>query len=73
MTKHNFKPIYAENNPAWRIRYQSNGRWELQEYLKLPDGADRRRKQPWINHNANMTYDDAIIALSSYNKAKGAA
>ncbi len=73
MTKHNFKPVYAENNPAWRIRYQSNGHWELQEYLKLPDGVDRRREQPWVTYNANMEYDDAIKLLGTRNLSKAIA
>lgn len=70
MTKHDFKPIYAENNFAWRIRYHSNGHWELQEHHKLPDSADRRRMQPWITHNANMSYDDAIVLLATRNLSK---
>ena len=65
MNKVNFAPVYAENNLNWRIRYQCNGRWELQEYLALPEGADRRRKQPWVTHNSNMSYDDAMVLLSS--------
>lgn len=51
MTKQNLKAVYAEGNPHWRS--------------KLPDGADRRLEQPWIDHHANMTYDDAIAALAS--------
>lgn len=73
MTRQDLKAIYAENNAAWRIVYHMNGRWKLQQYNKLPDGADRRLEQPWIDHNRNMTYDDAIVALSGYAKQKGAA
>lgn len=68
MTRTDFKPVYAENNPDWRIRYQCNGRWELQEYSKLPDGVDKRREQPWITHNRNMSYDDAVKRLGGYAK-----
>lgn len=70
MNQHNFAPVYAENNPDWRIRYHSNGHWELQEYVKLPNGVDRTREQPWTTHNTSMTYDDAIKRLGSYAKAK---
>lgn len=70
MSKIDFKPIYAENNADWRIRYHHNGLWELQEYRKLPDGVDKRLEQPWITHNTSMSYDDAIMALAPYNKQK---
>jgi len=70
MNQINLKPVYADNNPAWRIRYHSNGRWELQEYVELKDGVDRRREQPWRTHNTNMTWDDAIVALGRYHIAK---
>lgn len=73
MTKQDLKAISAENNPAWRIVYHMNGRWKLQSFSPLAPDADRRCKQPWIDHNANMTYDDAIVALSKYAKQKGAA
>lgn len=73
MTKQNLKAVYAEGNTHWRIIYHMNGRWKLQSFSPLPDGADRRRAQPWIDHNANMSYDDAIVALSGYAKQKGAA
>lgn len=33
------KPVYAENNDKWRIRYASNGNWELQEFHKLVQGG----------------------------------
>ncbi len=65
-----FKPIYAKNNPDWRIRYHSNGRWELQEYTKLPEGTDTRRHQGWKNVNTNMTLADALSALSRHHKAQ---
>lgn len=68
-----FKPIYAENNTEWRIRYHCNGLWELQEWCKLPDSVDRSMEQPWITHNRNMSYEDAIVALGRHNlKAKAA-
>lgn len=70
MTRTDFKPVYAEGNPEWRIRYQCNGRWELQEYRKLPVGVDRSREQPWVTHNRNMAYDDAIVRLAGYAKRK---
>lgn len=66
MTKQNLKAVYAEGNLNWRIVYHMNGRWKLQSFAKLPDGADRRLEQPWIDHNTNMTYDDAIVRLASY-------
>lgn len=68
MTKIDFKPIYAKNNSDWRIRYASNGKWELQEFAQLKDGIDRRINQPWITHNTNMNYDDAMSRLGVYAK-----
>lgn len=68
MTKQDLKPIYAENNREWRIRYQSNGFWELQEFLELHDGVDRRIHQDWITHNTRMSYEDAIVRLAGYAK-----
>lgn len=66
------KPIYAENNATWRIRYASNGNWELQEFRKLLKGADRSREQNWITYNRNMSYRDAIRLLGTRNLTKGA-
>lgn len=70
MTQLDYKPVYADNNPEWRIRYQHNGNWELQEFHKLPDGVDRSREQPWITHNRFMSYSDAIKRLGTYAKRK---
>lgn len=70
MSKDNFKPVYAQNNPEWRIRYHHSDLWELQEYRKLPEGVDRSREQPWITHNTSMSYNDAIRMLSTHNKLK---
>lgn len=72
MTKQNLKAVYAEGNPTWRIVHHMNGRWKLQSHSPLPDGADKRVRQPWIDHNANMTYDDAIVTLASYAIKKAA-
>lgn len=65
------KPVYAENNDKWRIRYASNGNWELQEFHKLVQGTDRTRNQDWVTHNRNMDYRSAIQLLGTRNLTKG--
>ena len=70
MTRTNFKPVYADNNPEWRLRYMCNGMWELQEWRSLPEGVDRRKVQPWITHNSRMIYEDGIRALGRYAKRR---
>lgn len=74
MTKTNFKPVYAENNADWRIRYASNARWELQERYTRVEGSDRRKhyNSGWITHNENMSYENAIVLLATRNLTKKA-
>lgn len=68
--KTDFKPVYAENNPAWRIVYFPGGYWELQERVKLPEGTNRVMHQPWRTHNSRMSFDDAIVAIGGKRRER---
>lgn len=83
MNAQDFKPVYAENNPNWRIVYMPGGTWTLQEYKPHPPGTVKKQyssvpgkkfRAPdlvdWVDHNANMAFDAAKQLLATRNKMK---
>jgi hypothetical protein len=67
MTKQNFKPMYAKNNPDWRIVYWPGGWWSLQQYHPLTGSEDRSRNQAWRDHHRYLSYDDAVRKLRDHD------
>lgn len=73
MNAQDLKPVYADNNPNWRIVYMPGGTWTLQEFKPIAPTTDKRGfgNRPdftdWQDHNANMGFDDAKQLLATRN------
>jgi len=61
------QPVYAINNPPYRIVYKANGLWKLQE---LGNTKSSSVYDPWHDMSPLMTYDRAMAVLARYHREK---
>lgn len=61
------KPIYAKNNPAFRICYKANGQWRLQEHAQYKGTRD---SDPWHDMSPPLSQDEALKVLSRHHIEK---
>ena len=64
------QPIYAKNNPAYRIAYVANGLWRVQEHSNL---KGNKTFDPWVNNSPALSKDEALAVLSRHNRETKAA
>ena len=59
------EPVYARNNPEYRIVSLPNNLWRVQE---LQPFQATRTFDPWLPLGQPKEYKDAVIALSRFNR-----
>jgi hypothetical protein len=63
------QPIYAKNNPGFRIAYCANNQWRLQEHS---NAKGSQTDDPWHNMSPALSKDEALQVLNRYHKDKAA-
>lgn len=64
------QPIYAKNNPSFRICYRANGEWKLQERGNVKSD---KVIDPWHDMSPALSKDEALQVLNRYHKEGKAA
>lgn len=61
------EPIYAKNNPGFRICYKANDLWKLQEHGNTKGS---KTSDPWHDMSPALSKDEALLVLNRYHKDK---
>lgn len=63
-------PVYAKNNPAFRISSVANDLWRVQQHDNF---KGTKTADPWGNISPPMTKDEALAVLARHHIEKKAA